>query len=73
MLDICGMAALFCRHEFTMVAANLFAEENFAYDDLMLDNIQQQYQAGTRRRLVCFFLDIACQLSSYWNKLVCSP
>ncbi|KAA6418660.1 MAG: hypothetical protein FRX49_11313 [Trebouxia sp. A1-2] len=50
-LDICGMAALFCRHEFTMVAANLFAEENFAYDDLMLDNIQQQYQAGTRRRL----------------------
>jgi len=72
-LDIFGMAALVCRHEFTMVAANLFTEENFAYYDLMLDNIQQQYQEGTGRRLVCFFLDIACQFSSYWNRSVCSP
>ena len=73
MLDIFEMAALVCRHEFTMVAANLFTEENFAYYDLMLDNIQQQYQEGTGRRLVCFFLDIACQFSSYWNRSVCSP
>ncbi|KAA6417105.1 MAG: hypothetical protein FRX49_12943 [Trebouxia sp. A1-2] len=43
------------------------AEENFAYCDLMLDSIQQQYQEGTGRKLVCFFLDIACQFSSYWN------
>ncbi|KAA6427405.1 MAG: hypothetical protein FRX49_02069 [Trebouxia sp. A1-2] len=43
------------------------AEENFAYCDLMLDSIQQQYQEGTGRKLVCFFLDIACQFSSYRN------
>ncbi|KAL0022675.1 hypothetical protein WJX79_009212 [Trebouxia sp. C0005] len=51
-----------------MVAANLFTEENFAYYDLMLDTIQQHYHEGTGRRLVCFFLDIACQLNSYWNR-----
>ena len=67
-LDIFGMAALVCRHEFTMVAANLFTEENFAYYDLMLDNMLKQYQEGSGRRLVCFFLDIACQFSSYWGR-----
>ncbi|DBA80913.1 TPA: hypothetical protein ACH3X2_007136 [Trebouxia sp. C0005] len=51
-LDIFGMVALLCWHEFTMVAANLFTEENFAYYDLMLDTIRQHYHDGTERRLV---------------------
>lgn len=67
-LDILGMAALVCRHEFTMIAANLFTEENFAYYDLMLSQVLQQYTEGDGRRLVCFFLDIACQFKPYWDR-----
>ena len=66
-LDIFGMAALVCRHEFVMVAANLFTEENFAYYDLMLSHVAKEYQQGHGRKLVSFFLDIACQFNSCWN------
>ena len=70
-LDILGMAAMVCRHEFTMVAVNLFTEENFAYYDLMLTKIQQQYSEGNGRQLLCFFLDIACQFKPYWDRSAC--
>ncbi|KAL0038483.1 hypothetical protein WJX77_007988 [Trebouxia sp. C0004] len=67
-LDIFGMAALVCRHEFVMVAANLFTEENFAYYDLMLAHVAKEYQQGQGRRLVSFFLDTACQFNCYWRR-----
>ena len=72
-LDVLGMAALVCRHEFTMVACNLFTEENFSYYDLMLSQVLKQYTEGNGRRLVCFFLDIACQFKPYWDRLVLCP
>ena len=67
-LDILGMAALVCRHEFTMIVANLFTEENFSYYDIMLSQVSQQYAEGEDRRLVCLFLDIACQFKPYWDR-----
>ncbi len=66
--DIMGMAALVCRHEFVMTAVNLFTEENFAYYDIMLADVLQQYSQENGRRLQCFFLDIACQFKPYWNR-----
>ena len=67
-LDIFGMAAPVCRHEFTMIAANLFTEENFSYYDIMLSPVLQQYTEGDDRCIVCFFLDIACQFKPYWDR-----
>ena len=53
-MDIFGIAALVCRHEFVMVAANLFTEENFAYYDLLLSHVAKEYQQGHGRKLVSF-------------------
>ncbi|KAL3145680.1 hypothetical protein ABBQ32_003215 [Trebouxia sp. C0010 RCD-2024] len=63
-----GVAGLICRHEFVLVIANLFTEENFAYYDLMLEQLVHEY-AAEGRELVCFFLDIACQFKKYWDRL----
>ena len=64
-LDTMGTAAVVCRHEFPMAAVNMFTEENFVYYDVMLQHIMQQYHAHPDRKLVCFFLDIACQFKGY--------
>lgn len=66
-LDNMGLAGLICRHEFVLVVANLFTEENFAYYELMLQQLAEQY-ASDGRELVCFFLDIACQFKKYWDR-----
>ena len=66
--DIMGMAALVCRHEFVLVAANLFTEENFAYYDIMLAQLLEQYPEEDGKQLLCFFLDIACQFKPYWDR-----
>ncbi len=62
-----GLAGLVCRHEFVLAMVNLFTEENFAYYDIMLEQLVAKY--GTEdRELVCFFLDIACQFKKYWDR-----
>ena len=67
-MDITGMAALVCRHEFVAVAVNMFTPENFCYYDIMLERMLRQYSQESGRLLMCFVLDIACQFQGYWNR-----
>ena len=64
-LDTTGMAALVCRHEFVAVAVNMFTAENFCCYDIMLKQMAEQYSRDPDQKLVCFFLDIACQFQAY--------
>ena len=67
-LDTTGTAALVCRHEFVAVAVNMFTTENFCYYDIMLKHVQDSFSKEPSRKLLCFFLDIACQFQGYWDR-----
>lgn len=53
-----------------LVAVNLFTHENFVYHELILEELLRMYDERQGRKLQCFFLDIACQFDSYWNRCV---
>lgn len=65
-----GIAAAVCRHEFVLVAVNLFTHENFVYYELMLEHLLNMYDTEKGRKLHSFFLDIVCQFDPYWRRCV---
>ncbi|CAL8465393.1 g4929 [Coccomyxa elongata] len=68
-LHMQGIAAVVCRHEFVLVAVNLFTHENFVYHELLLDKLLRLYDETKGKKLHCFFLDIACQFQACWNRM----
>jgi hypothetical protein len=65
-----GVAAATCRHEFTLVAVNLFTHENFVYYELILERLLRMYDVEKGKKLMCFFLDIMCQFGPYWRRCI---
>ncbi len=63
-----GIAAAVCRHEFVLVATNLFTHENFVYYEMIVEELLRLYDTEKGRKLHTFFLDIACQFDSYWKR-----
>lgn len=63
-----GVAAAVCRHEFVLVAANLFTPECFVYYELLLKRLLQDFHPASGRNLRYFFIDIACQFAPWWRR-----
>lgn len=60
-----GVAAAVCRHEFILVAANLFTPECFVYYELLLQELLKDFQPVDLKELRYFFIDVACQFAPY--------
>lgn len=67
-LDIHGLAAGVCRHEFLLVACKLFTTENFSYYETLLRTLLQRLDAEGQGQLQFMFLDIACQFQKWWGR-----